>query len=108
MPRLDDQIATLQDRLSRLKLRQQRIDERKRAILAARERKVETRRRILVGGAVMAKAARGEINADLMKRWLDEELSRANDRALFDLPPRAESDERMSAGSRTDTAQDLL
>ncbi len=90
MPRLDDQIATLQDKLARLKLRQQRIDERKRAIQATRERKTETRRRILVGTVVMAKAARGEIDPELLKRWLRDELTRADDRALFDLPPKLE------------------
>jgi hypothetical protein len=32
MPKLDDQISALQDRLKQLKLRQQRLDARKRAI----------------------------------------------------------------------------
>ena len=44
MPKLDDQISTLQERLKQLKLRQQRIDARKRAIETLRERKAETRR----------------------------------------------------------------
>ena len=41
MPKLDDQISTLQERLKQLKLRQQRTEARKRAIDAQRERKNE-------------------------------------------------------------------
>jgi hypothetical protein len=44
----------------------------------------------LVGTVVMAKAARGEIDPELLKRWLRDELTRADDRALFDLPPKLE------------------
>src|ERR1700693_2208608 len=50
MPKLDDQISTLQEKLTQLKLRQQRLDARKRAIDALRERKAATRRKIMVGG----------------------------------------------------------
>ena len=87
MPKLDDQISTLQDRLSQLKLRQQRLDARKRAVEAQRERKTETRRKILVGGIVLAKLRRGEIDAEQFRSWLDQALTRAGDRALFDLSP---------------------
>jgi hypothetical protein len=86
MPKLDDQISTLQDRLNQLKLRQQRQDARKRASDALRERKATTRRRILVGGIVLAKVQRGELDKELFRSWLDQALTRADDRALFDLP----------------------
>jgi large subunit ribosomal protein L7/L12 len=87
MPKLDDQISTLQQKLTQLKLRQQRLDARKRAIDALRERKNTTRRKILVGGVVLAKIERGEIDAEQFRGWLDQALTRADDRALFDLPP---------------------
>jgi hypothetical protein len=86
MPKLDDQISTLQDRLNQLKLRQQRQDARKRASDALRERKATTRRRILVGGIILAKVQQGELDPQLFRSWLDQALSRADDRALFDLP----------------------
>lgn len=86
MPKLDDQISTLQEKLSLLKLRQQRLDARRRAIGAQRERKAETRRKILVGGIVLAKARQGEIDHAQLYGWLDQALTRADDRALFDLP----------------------
>lgn len=87
MPKLDDQIATLQTKLQQLKLRQQRVDARKRALLQDRERKTETRRRILVGAVILEKMRSGEMEAKTILAWLDQALSRAGDRALFDLPP---------------------
>jgi hypothetical protein len=86
MPKLDDQISTLQEKLTQLKLRQQRLDARKRAVDALRERKATTRRKILVGGIVLAKVERGEIDNEQFRGWLDQALTRADDRALFGLP----------------------
>lgn len=86
MPKLDDQISTLQEKLTQLKLRQQHLDARKRAVDALRERKAETRRKILVGGVVLAKVQQGEIDKEQFRGWLDQALIRADDRALFDLP----------------------
>ena len=85
MPKLDDQISALQTRLSQLKLRQQRLDARKRAIEAQRERKAETRRKILVGGIVLDKLRQGEIDGEQFRGWLEQALTRADDRALFGL-----------------------
>ncbi len=87
MPKLDQQISMLQDRLTQLKLRQQRIEARKRAIESQRERKLETRRHLLVGAVILAKVRDGDMDADILRGWLDAALSRAGDRALFDLPP---------------------
>jgi multidrug efflux pump subunit AcrA (membrane-fusion protein) len=86
MPKLDEQISTLQNRLTQLKLRQQRNDARKRALEVQRERKLETRRRILVGALVMSKAKEGEIDPNQLRAWLDGALTRTDDRALFNLP----------------------
>jgi hypothetical protein len=87
MPKLDDQISTLQEKLQQLKLRQQRIDMRKRAGEALRERKAATRRKILVGGVVLTKVQQGEIDSQQFLSWLNQTLTRADDRALFDLAP---------------------
>jgi uncharacterized protein (DUF3084 family) len=91
MPKLDDQIATLQGKLNQLKLREHHLSQRKQAIAAERERKLETRRKMLVGGVVLAKVAQGEIAAEQLRIWLDQSLNGAADRALFGLPGR-ESD----------------
>jgi hypothetical protein len=94
MPKLDDQISTLQERLKQLKLRQQRIDSRRRAIETMRERKAETRRQFVVGSVILAKVQEGAMDPMQLKDWLDQTLTRSDDRALFHLPPR---DERLKA-----------
>jgi hypothetical protein len=88
MPKLDEQISTLQERLKQLKLRQQRSDARKRAVEAQRERKSETRRKFIVGAVILEKAASGEFDRAKLRAWLDCALTRPDDRALFDLPPK--------------------
>ena len=87
MAKLDEQISTLQERLTQLKVRQQRIDARQRAVESLRERKAETRRRILVGALIMEKSHTGEMDPVLLRSWLDQALTRSADRALFDLAP---------------------
>ncbi len=87
MPKLDDQISTLQERLAQLKLRQQRIEARQRAIASVRERKVEMRRKILAGAVVLERMQQSETDRHLMVTWLDQALSRAADRSLFGLEP---------------------
>ncbi len=91
MPKLDDQISLLQERLRQLKLRQQRSDARRKALEAQRERKTETRRQFLVGRVVLERAQRGPLEREELQRWLDAALTRADDRALFGLAPRPES-----------------
>ncbi len=86
MAKLDDQITLLQERLTQLKVRQQRSDARKEAIARKRERKTETRRQILVGTLVLRKVQSGELDANVLRDWLDAGLTRTSDRALFDLP----------------------
>ncbi len=88
MAKLDEQISVLQDRLTQLKLRQQRIAARAQAIESQRERKAEMRRNILVGALVRQRVRDGKMDADLLRSWLEAALTRAGDRALFDLPAR--------------------
>jgi prefoldin subunit 5 len=88
MPKLDQQIETLQERLKQLKTRQQAIENRKKAIESKRERKADTRRKILVGAIVLAKVEQKVMDQAKLRDWLDEALTRDDDRALFDLPPK--------------------
>ena len=89
MPKLDEQISTLEEKLKALKLRAQRIEARKKAIESKRERKADTRRKILVGAVVMAKVEQKVMDEKLLRTWLNEVLTRADDRSLFNLPPKA-------------------
>jgi large subunit ribosomal protein L7/L12 len=90
--KLDQQITTLQERLQLLKLRQQRADARRLALDAQRARKEQTRRKILVGGLILDRVAAGELPAGQLRDWLDGALTHADDRALFELPPRTDGD----------------
>jgi hypothetical protein len=69
-----------------LKARQARAETRKRALLSRRARKDDTRKKILAGAIVLAQADQGRADPKLFRSWLDQGLTRADDRALFDLP----------------------
>ena len=85
--KLDERIAGMEEKLKQLRTRQQRIEARKRVLLSQRARAADTRRKILVGAIVLAKVEQGELDAGQLRRWLDQALTRLDDRALFDLPP---------------------
>ena len=87
-PKLDERITGLEEKLKQLKTRQARIDARKRALLSRRERKDDTRRKILIGATILARIDRHELDHADLQAWLDAHLTRADDRALFELPPR--------------------
>ena len=88
MPKLDERISALELKLKQLKVRQQRIDARARALTNRRERKDETRRKILIGATVQARVERDELDHAELEAWLDAHLTREDDRALFGLPPK--------------------
>ena len=83
MPKLDEQISTLEEKLKQLKLKQQRAEARQKAIAAERERKAEMRRKVLVGGIVLAKVREGTISEALFREWIASTSLRPDDRALF-------------------------
>lgn len=89
MAKLDDRIQTLETKLSQLKVRQQRIDARQRALASRRARKEDTRRKILLGATLLARIDSGQLDWPTVCRWLSGHLTRPDDRALFDLPPRS-------------------
>jgi hypothetical protein len=86
MPKLDDRISALEGRLKQLKARQQQKEARRRAIESRRSRKADTRRKFLVGAIVLERVERGELAREMLHAWLDAALTRAEDRALFELP----------------------
>lgn len=52
------------------------------------ERKKDTRRKIVIGGAVLAKVRRGDWPYQQLVDLVDDVLTSDRDRALFDLPPK--------------------
>lgn len=88
MPKLDERISALEGRLKQLKARQQQRETRRRAFESRRTRKDDTRRKILVGAIVLERVERGELAREQLHAWLETALTRAEDRALFELPAR--------------------
>jgi hypothetical protein len=86
MVKLDERISSLETRLKQLKTRQVRLEARKRALASRRARQDDTRRKILVGAIVLTRVDQGQLAESELRAWLDAALTRADDRALFDLP----------------------
>ena len=88
MAKLDAQIEALQEKLKQLKTRQLAIENRRKAIEGKRERKADTRRKILIGAVVMAKVEQKVLDSEVLQGWLNQALTRDDDRALFKLSPK--------------------
>lgn len=86
MATIENTIANLEAKLKQAKARKQQIETRKRALETKEERAKDTRRKILVGAAILSKVERGEWPKDKLLAMLDLALVRLDDRALFDLP----------------------
>jgi hypothetical protein len=80
-------LQALDERLARLRMEKNRVIAR----VSQAERKRDTRRKILIGGAVLAVVDHEGVpalrsSAELL-RWLNARLTRPHDRAVFDLTP---------------------
>jgi hypothetical protein len=84
---VDQKLAALEARKAQLEARIQK----EKAKLAARSRKDDTRRKVIAGA--LALEHQDEAFQATLFRLLNRSLKRPDDRALFDLPPRAESPE---------------
>ena len=89
MSKLNDRVTALEERLKQLKAKQQQVEARKRAFDARQARKNDTRRKILAGAIVLAKVEHGVLADAQFRKWMDEALTRDDDRALFNLPPKS-------------------
>jgi large subunit ribosomal protein L7/L12 len=87
-PKLDDKIAATEQKLKQLKTRQRQLDARKRSLAARNQRGQALRRKIVVGAIVLELVETGQIDQGQFRRWLDQGLTRRDDRELFELPVR--------------------
>ena len=94
MATIEERIATLETKIKQEKAKKQKIEARKRSIESKLKRSIDTRRKILVGAAILAKVERGEWPEDKLRAMLDISLTRADDRALFDLPALAQPEQQ--------------
>lgn len=76
-------VAKAQERLKQAKAAQRRYEARQRAALAKHERRLDTRRKVLIGAAVLAQVQRGERPMSELLGLLDKELTRPFDRECF-------------------------
>ena len=90
MAGIDDTIAALEAKLKQAKARKQQFEVRKRAAESKRQRAYDTRRKILVGAAILAKVDRGEWPKSRLLDMMGQTLTRTDDRALFGLDGKAE------------------
>jgi hypothetical protein len=89
--KLDERISTLEQRLKQLKTQQQRVEQRRRTFESRQARKEDARRKILIGALVLARVQQGRFPEGELRSWLDEALTRSDERALFGLAARPES-----------------
>ena len=83
--RVRARVQSIDERVARLRMEKSRLIARS----GHAERKRDTRRKILIGGAILAAIDHEGVppmssNADLM-RWLDARLTRSHDREVFEL-----------------------
>jgi hypothetical protein len=88
---VDDTIATLEEKLKQAKARKQQLEARKRAMNSKKNRAADTRRKILVGAAILAKVDRGEWPKARLMDMMNQTLTRPADRRLFGLDDRQDS-----------------
>ena len=85
MVEYDAQIQKLEERLRQLKVRKSRVDARRRSLDSKRSRREDTRRKILVGAVVLAKVDQGVLDDSVLRAWLNQALTRGDDRGVFGL-----------------------
>ena len=83
MSKLEERIAATEQRLKALKVQHARSVTRQRARDAKQNRQDTLRRKILVGAVVLELVERGEIDVQVLARWLKGALVRGEDWALF-------------------------
>lgn len=80
-------VKDLEEKLKQAKALKQKVEARAKAAENKQKRAADTRRKILVGAAILAKVERGEWPKDKMLEMMGQQLTRDNDRTLFNLAP---------------------
>lgn len=83
-------VKDLEEKLKQAKALKQKAEARVKAAESKQKRADDTRRKILVGAAILAKVERNEWPKDKLLDMMGQTLTRADDRALFELPIIAE------------------
>ena len=97
MAGIDDTIAALETKLKQAKAKKQQLEARKRAAESKKQRSADTRRKILVGAAILAKVERGEWPKARLLDMMSQTLTRIDERALFNLDGKPEDTKQKPA-----------
>jgi restriction endonuclease S subunit len=84
---IEDQIKKQQEKLAQLKARKQAIESRLKSTESKKNRANDTRKKVLIGAAVLAQIENNPEAQERTKQMMDKFLTRDNDRKLFDLNP---------------------
>ena len=91
MPTIDEKIAEIEEqakkKIKQLKAKKELLEARKVQALIKGKRSNDTRRKILAGAMTLEISERDEEARQRFIKQMDKYLTRADDRALFDLPP---------------------
>lgn len=87
MPKVSELERThaLEAKLKQLKTQQQRKEARARSAAMKQSRGEELRKKILAGAVLLSKVEAREFDEKILRGWMDQALSRPDDRALFGL-----------------------
>lgn len=84
---IEDQIKKQQEKLAQLKARKQAIESRLKSTESKKNRANDTRKKVLIGAAVLAQIETNPEAQERTKQMMDKFLTRDNDRLLFGLNP---------------------
>ena len=83
----------MSSKLEKMKLQQAQLQARINAEQQkkkSKERKLETRKKIVIGGTLLAMVKSGELSQGRLDKMLDKNIKSERDRALLNLPQRGE------------------
>lgn len=86
MDAIESRIEAAKKKLKQLTAQKQQLEARKKAAESKRKRTDDTRRKILIGAAILAKVQRGEWPQARLLAMMDQILTRPEERSLFELP----------------------
>ncbi len=92
MDNIAERIEATKAKLKQLAAQKRQVEARQRAEDSKRLRSQDTRRKILIGAAILAKVERGEWPKERLLALLENTLTRENDRALFGLDKTGQHD----------------
>jgi hypothetical protein len=96
-------VKDLEEKLKQAKALKQKVEARAKAAESKQKRAADTRRKILVGAAILAKVEHGEWPKEKMIEMMNQQLTRDDDRALFNLDlPKEKSTQEAKPNAKTE------